>query len=104
MERYVQNGGLATEEAAPQRIMRDDWTIFPHGWPGPEPSFGIVRSVDEKAAYVHDVFFGMTFEFRLDLIEVLTPDRVAGMSPQEAASLERAVRQTKGGAEESLAA
>ncbi len=104
MELYVQHGGLSAEGSARQAVAKGDWTILPHGWPGPEPSFGIVRAVEEKAAYVHDVFFDMTFEFRLDLVEVLTPTRVAQMSPQESAMLQRAVRQAGGGEPERRAA
>ena len=96
MQLYVQQGGQ-TEEASAQP---GDWTIFPPGWPGPGISFGVVQSVGPKTSLVYDVFFGMNIEFRNDLIEVLTPDRKAQMTPAEQSSFIKAGRQFSGGGAE----
>ncbi|GEM_PF-4739796 len=92
MELYVQEGGQ-TRNPSEASVAPGDWTIFPIGWPGPEPSFGIVRSVTASAALVHDIAFGMDVEFRIDLVEKLTSERRAEMTAPERTALERAARQ-----------
>lgn len=88
MELFVQNGGQAVQPGM--------WMIFPVGWPGPGVSYGVVRSVGEKSAMVYDIFFDMNMEFMLDRIELLTPERMSAMTPNEKTFLERARRQMSG--------
>lgn len=88
MELFVQDGGQAVQTGA--------WMIFPIGWPGPGVSYGVVRSVGAKSAMVYDIFFDMNMEFMLDRIELLTPERIAAMTPMEKTFLERARRQMNG--------
>lgn len=88
MELFVENGG--------QAIQPGMWTIFPIGWPGPGVSYGVVRSVGAKSAMVYDIFFDMNMEFMLDRIEIVTPERIASMTPNEKTFLERARRQMNG--------
>jgi hypothetical protein len=96
MQLYVEHGGQ-TEETA---VQSGDWTIFPPGWPGPGISFGVVQSVGVKTSLVYDVFFGMNIEFRNDLIEVLTPERRAEMTPAEQSAFLKAGRHMNGAPEE----
>ena len=94
MQLYVEQGGQV-EAAA---FQEGDWSIFPPGWPGPGISFGVVQSVGTKTSLVYDVFFGMNIEFRNDLVEVLTTERRAEMTPAEQSAFLKAQRQFSGGA------
>jgi hypothetical protein len=94
MQLYLEQGGQAAEFA----VQEGDWSIFPPGWPGPGISFGVVKSVGAKTSLVYDVFFGMNIEFRNDLIEVLTQERRAQMTPAEQSAFAKATRQFANGA------